>query len=301
MTTMKKDLSGIIAMLITPFDKNENVDHGALRAEVDWCMAQGCQGVVATPSIGEFACLSNEERWKCFETVADQMSKYPDKLKLSTVAAPYSRDVVEHCKVSKELGYDGAQLIPPYYWIPDEEEVYRHYQTATETGLPIIAYHNPKLSKFYMRREFMIKLAEIPGIVGFKEVETDRHVQLEPLFHALVGKKRLFTTFRVFTTGLILGSSGGLINLFAVPACIKMYQLFKAGERDRMEKIQIIVNEVFPRGGEDNKKHIGTTKMVSSVVSGINFGSPRAPYMLPDSKYEARLRQTLPELQALLK
>ncbi len=288
-------------MLVTPFDKKEDIDYGAMRAEIDWCQAQGVNGVVATPSIGEFACMSNEERWKCFEVVSDQASKHKGMIKLATIAATHTREVIQHAKVAKELGYFGAQLIAPYYWLPDEDEVYRHFASAAEVGLPIVVYHNPALSKFHMRREFIAKLATISGVIGVKEVLTDRHVDLEPLYKLLDGKTKVFQTFRAFTTALILGAAGGFINVFAVPACVKMWNLYKSGDRVKMEQIQNMLNEVFPRGGESNKKHIGTTKMVSSVVTGINLGSPRAPYMLPDSKFEAQLRERLPMLQALLK
>ncbi|MBI4374352.1 MAG: dihydrodipicolinate synthase family protein [Deltaproteobacteria bacterium] len=297
----QKKLEGIIAMLVTPMTKSEEIDYGALRAEIDWCAAQKTQGIVVTPSIGEFAVMTNEERWKCFEVCREQASKHPGLYTVAMTAATNSREVVRHCKVAKELGYDAMQLIPPYYWLPDEDEVYRHYQLAAETGLPVIIYHNPALSKFYMRREFVAKLATIPGVIAMKEVRTDRHVELEDLFRLLKGKIKLFTTFRAFTTGLLLGSSGGFINVFAVPACVKMWELWQEGERDRVEEIQITLNDLFPRGGEDNKKHIGTTKMVSSVVTGIEMGAPRSPYLLPEKRYRESLEKTLPELNRLLR
>ncbi|MBI2981761.1 MAG: dihydrodipicolinate synthase family protein, partial [Deltaproteobacteria bacterium] len=262
---------------------------------------QRVQGIVVTPSIGEFAVMTNEERWKCFEVCKEQASKHPGLYAVAMTAATNTREVVRHCKVAKELGYDAMQLIPPYYWLPDEDEVYRHYQLAAETGLPVIIYHNPALSKFYMRREFVAKLATIPGVIAMKEVRTDRHVELEDLFRLLKGKIKLFTTFRAFTTGLLLGSSGGFINVFAVPACVKMWELWQEGERDRVEEIQITLNDLFPRGGEDNKKHIGTTKMVSSVVTGIEMGAPRSPYLLPEKRYRESLEKTLPELNRLLR
>ena len=292
-------LRGIYAMLVTPFNKNEDVDYQALRAEVDWCAAQGVQGVVATPSIGEFACLTNEERWKCFEAVSDQCSKHPQLTKIATVAATHSREVVEHCRVAKELRFAAAQLVPPFYWHPDEDEVYRHYQIATDTGLPIVVYHNPALSKFYMRREFLGKLSEMPGVAGIKEVKTDRHIELESLYKQVAGRVPVFHTFRVFTTGLLLGSAGGFINAFALPYCVKMWKLWNEnGNREQIEKIQNLINEIFMRGGEDNKRHIGTTKICTSIVSGINMGAPRAPYMLPGPQLEFRIKERLPELEA---
>ena len=243
--------------------------------------------------------MTKKERWRCFEVVREQAAKHENLVPIATIAAPYTKEVLEHAAVAKDLGYAGAQLIPPYYWIPDEDEVYRHYALAAESGLPIVAYHNPRLSKFHMTREFVGRLADIPGVIAMKEVKTDRHVDLEPLFHIIDGRIDVFTTFRVFTTGLILGSSGGFINAFAVPYCVAIWKLFnEKGDPKKIEHIQNLINKVFPRGGEDNKRHIGSTKTAASVVTGIPMGAPRAPYLLPGEHFETRLREMLPELVA---
>lgn len=294
---------GIIAMLVTPFNQTQGIDFGALRAQIDWCACNGAKGVVVTPSIGEFAVLSEVERIQCFEVCKAHVERHhPNLILIATIASTNSYDTAQYARYAKGAGYDAAQLNPPYYWIPDEEEVYRFYCEVAEIGLPIVVYNNPMLSKFDITARVAGRLADIPGVVAMKEVKTDRHKQLEPLFETLQGRIKIYTTFRAFTTGLWLRSSGGFINAFALPFCVKMWELFEKGDPEsfrRMEEIQNMVNIVFPRGGEDNKRHIGTTKMAVSVVTGINMGSPRAPYLLPDLKFEKILRENLPALYDL--
>jgi dihydrodipicolinate synthase/N-acetylneuraminate lyase len=294
---------GVYAMLVTPFDNQEQINFNALRDEVRWCIAQGAIGVVVTPSIGEFACLTNEERWKCFEVCYEAAKEFaPRSFKtIAMIAATHTREMLKHAEVARAIGYDAAQLIAPYYWIPDEEEVLAYYMSAIATGLPIVVYHNPRLSKFKMSRAFVGKLARLEGVVAIKEVETDRHVELEPLFQQVDGTGvKVFTTFRAFFDGCMLGSAGGFINVFALPACVKLWQLFQRRDYQRASDIQTMINETFPRGGENNKKHIGTTKMAASVVTGIDMGAPRAPYSLPEAKFEERLRSELPKLQQMI-
>ncbi|MBI4458658.1 MAG: dihydrodipicolinate synthase family protein [Acidobacteria bacterium] len=294
---------GVYAMLVTPFDKNEQIDFGALAAEVRWCIQQGAAGIVVTPSIGEFACLTNEERWKCFEACF-QTAREHAPAGFRTVAmtgATCTREMVQHAEVARKIGYDAAQLIAPYYWVPDEEEVFDYYRAAVATGLPVVVYHNPRLSKFKMSRAFLGRLARLEGVVAIKEVETDRHVELEPLFRQVEGTGvKIFTTFRAFLDGYLLGSAGGFINVFALPGCLKLWEVLRSGDYRRGSALQTMINEAFPRGGEDNKKHIGTTKMSASVVTGINMGAPRSPYRLPSPEFEERLRAFLPTLQEML-
>ncbi len=296
-------IDGVYAMLVTPFDKSEEIDFATLKREVAWCIEQGAVGLVVAPSIGEFACLTNKERYLCFEVAFEEAKNHnPGIRMIAMTAATHTREMLEHTRMAKTIGYDAAQLIAPYYWIPDEEEVFDYFKTAAKEGLPLVVYHNPRLSKFKMSRSFLARLVGIPGIVGIKEVETDRHVELEPLFEKTRGTDvKIFTTFRAFFDGFMLGSAGGFINVFALPACVKLYEVLKKGYFRRGSQIQTMINEVFPRGGEDNKKHIGTTKMTASIITGIDMGFPRAPYMLPPKKFEEQLKEMLPKLYEMLK
>ncbi len=297
---------GIYAMLVTPFNPDETINLDALRAEIDWCVKQGAVGIVVTPSIGEFACLTDDERYLCMDACAWHLrSNYPSIVRIATVADTCTRKVEQHVQKALVMKYHAAQLIPPYYWHPVlDTEVFNFYKSVSEMHLPIVVYHNPRLSKVSMPPKFLGKLAELPGVVAIKETKTDRQEHLEPLFKAVAKQAKIFTTFRVFSTGLLMNSNGGFINVFALPFCVEMWRLHEEVNTGssfmQIEKIQNMINEVFPRGGEDNPYHIGTTKMAASVVTGIPMGSPRHPYQLPDKKFEDELRKNLPTLIHLI-
>ena len=70
---------------------------------------------------------------------------------------------------------------------------------------------------------------------------------------------------------------------------------------ERIEAIQNMTNEVFPRGGEDNQRHIGSTKQAATIVTGIDMGKPRFPYMFPEEDFSKKLKETLPKLRKLIK
>lgn len=296
---MAREVHGIIAMLVTPFTKDYQLNEGALRAEVDWCVQQGANGLVATPSIGEFLHLSEAERVQTFAVVLEQARKHKDILTVAMTSGATTLEALKFAKIAGEMGYDAQQLIPPYYWRCGEEEVYRHYRMVAEAGhLPVVVYHNPALSKFTMSPKFFGRLCGIPGIVAIKEVLTDLQ-HLEALYDEVRGRVTILQTFRAFLTGLLLGAAGGFINVFAVPAAVKLQQVFRAGDIARAVEIQRRLNRCFPRGGEETLGHLGTTKVTASVVTGIDMGPARPPYMAPDDAAE-RLRQRLPELQELL-
>lgn len=296
---MRHELHGVIAMLVTPFTKDYHLDEGALRAEVDWCIEHGANGVVATPSIGEFLHLSEAERLRVFVVTLEQARRYQNIVTVAMTSGATTLEALKFAKRAGEMGYDAQQLIPPYYWRCGEEEVYRHYQMVAEAGdVPLVVYHNPALSKFHMTPKFFARLCGISGVVAIKEVLTDLQ-HLEALYDEVGGRVKILQTFRALLTGLLLGAAGGFINVFAVPAAVKLLQAFRAGEIARAVEIQRRLNRCFPRGGEGTLGHLGTTKVTASVVTGIDMGPARPPYMAPADAAE-RLRRRLPELLEVL-
>ncbi len=295
-----KRLHGVIAMLVTPFREDFSLNEEALRAEIDWCFEHGATGVVATPSIGEFVHLSEEERICCFRITLDQAARHRGAITVAMTSGPDTLVAKRFTMLAREMGFDNAMVIPPFYWRCGSEEVYRHYQILAETcDMPLTLYHNPALSKFHMSPEFMGRVTELERVVAVKEVETDLQ-HLEGVVQAIRGKADYLQTFRAYYTGRQLGSVGGFINVFAVPACVAMDCALAKGNRELAQEIQIRLNNCFPRGGEGALGHLGTTKVTASVVTGIDLGPARPPYMAPPNAQEL-IRSRLPLLEEVIR
>jgi len=290
---------GILAMLVTPFDGEYRLNEAALRREVEWCLGHGAAGIVATPSIGEFLHLSEAERVRAMEITLEEARRRPGICAVAMTSGATTLEALHYARIAARMGYDAQQLIPPYYWRCGELEVERHYRMVAEAGdLPIVVYHNPALSKLTMSPRFFGKLAGIPNIIAIKEVLTDLQ-HLEALYDEVGGRIAIYNTFRALLSGLLLGAAGGFINVFAVPAAVALLTAFNAGDIARAQEIQRRLNRCFPRGGEETLGHLGTTKVTASVVTGIDMGPARPPYLAPDDAAEL-LRRRLPALQEML-
>jgi 4-hydroxy-tetrahydrodipicolinate synthase len=202
---------------------------------------------------------------------------------------------LEYTRIAADMGYDYAVIIAPYYWKVGELEVKRHFfEIADKGGLPVVIYHNPALSKFHLRPKFVGELARHPNIVAIKEVETDLQ-HLEALVEEIEGRLTYLQTFRAYLSGRLLGSAGGTINVFAIPACIEIDRALAEGDYGRAELVQRRLNLVFPRGGEAALGALGMTKVCASVTTGIQMGPARPPYLAPDDA-EERISKLLPKL-----
>ena len=290
---------GILAMLVTPFNGEYRLNEAALRCEVQWCLEHGAAGIVATPSIGEFLHLNEAERVRAMEITLEEGRRRPGICAVAMTSGATTLEALHYARIAARMGYDAQQLIPPYYWRCGELEVERHYRMVADAGdLPIVVYHNPALSKFTMSPRFFGKLAGIPNIIAIKEVLTDLQ-HLEALYDEVGGRIAIYNTFRALLSGLLLGAAGGFINVFAVPAAVALRAAFDTGDIGRAQEIQRRLNRCFPRGGEETLGHLGTTKVTASVVTGIDMGPARPPYLAPDDAAEL-LRRRLPALQEML-
>ncbi|HKD66543.1 MAG TPA: dihydrodipicolinate synthase family protein [Candidatus Binataceae bacterium] len=297
---MVKLAHGIIAMLVTPFTADYLLNEEALRAEVRWAIEAGADGIVATPSIGEFLHLSESERLRAWEVTLTETRKHPGICAVAMTSGATTLETLSYARHAAKMGFDAQQVIPPYYWRCGELEVERHYQmVAAEAGeLAVVIYHNPALSKFTIGPKFAGRLAAIPNIVAMKEVLTDLQ-HLEALYDEIGGRIDIYNTFRALLAGLMLGAAGGFINVFAVPAAVALLKSFRGGDLQRAQEIQRRLNRCFPRGGEETLGHLGTTKVTAAVATGIEMGPARPPYMAPEGAADL-IKSRLPKLMEIL-
>lgn len=286
-------------MLVTPFSGDYLLNEQALREEARWALERGAEGLVAAPSIGEFLHLDEAERTRVFEISLEEARRRPGVSAVAMTSGATTLETLKYARIAARLGYDAQQVIPPYYWRCGEAEVERHYSMVAEAGdLPVVIYHNPALSKFTITPKLAGRLAAIPNVVAMKEVLTDLQ-HLEALYDEIAGRIEIYNTFRALLAGLMMGAAGGFINVFAVPASAALLKAFRAGELARAEEIQRRLNRCFPRGGEETLGHLGTTKLTASVVTGIEMGPARPPYLAPEGAAE-QIRQRLAALQEVL-
>jgi dihydrodipicolinate synthase/N-acetylneuraminate lyase len=294
-----KVIHGILAMLVTPFHDDYRLNEEALRAETRWALDNGADGIVATPSIGEFLHLSETERVRAWEVTIEETRKRKGATAVAMTSGATTLETLHYAKLAARLGFDAQQVIPPYYWRCGELEVERHFRMVSEAGdLPVVIYHNPALSKFTITPRFAGKLATIPNVIAMKEVLTDLQ-HLEELYDQIDGRIEIYNTFRALMTGLLLGAAGGFINIFAVPAAAALLKAFAAGDYKRAQEIQRRLNRCFPRGGEEALGHLGTTKVTATVATGIEMGPARPPYMAPENAADL-IRRRLPALKEIL-
>ena len=167
-----KAIVGSIVAMVTPMQPDGSVDYAALRRLVDWHIAEGtdCIGVVGTT--GESPTLSVEEHWEVIRvSVEHAAGRVPV---MAGTGANSTSEAIAHARYAKQVGAACALSVVPYYNKPSQEGLYRHFCAVAEAvDLPLVLYNVPSRTVADMLPETVLRLAQVPGIVGLKEASGD--------------------------------------------------------------------------------------------------------------------------------
>ena len=164
-----KTITGSIVALATPMHEDGSVDYPTLRKLVDWHIAEGtdCIGVVGTT--GESPTVSIEENCEIIRVSVEQAAKRVPIM--AGCGSNSTAEAIELAKFARQVGADCQLQVVPYYNKPTQQGQYLHFKAIAEAvgDLPIILYNVPGRSVADMAHSTVLRLAQIPGIVGIKE------------------------------------------------------------------------------------------------------------------------------------
>ena len=169
MTKTFQPITGSIPAMVTPMLEDGSVDYASLRKLIDWHIAEGtdCIGVVGTT--GESPTVNVEEHREIIRVSVEQAKgRVPI---MAGCGANSTAEAIELAKFAKSVGADCQLQVVPYYNKPTQEGLYQHFKAIAEAvpDLPVILYNVPGRSVADMQHETVLRLAQVPGIVGIKE------------------------------------------------------------------------------------------------------------------------------------
>ena len=161
-------LKGSLVALITPMNQDGSINYEQLHDLIDWHIENGTDGIVAVGTTGESATLPVEEHLAVIEATVKHVNK-----RVPVIAGTGANNTVEAIALSKAAEHAGADYtlsVVPYYNKPSQEGIYQHFKAIAEaTSIPMVIYNVPGRTVVSMSNDTILRLAEIPNIVGVKE------------------------------------------------------------------------------------------------------------------------------------
>lgn len=271
------EYTGMYVATLTPFDANDRVDVGALRAHAAFLVESGVAGLCPAGTTGEFLFLSLGEKVRVVEeTVAAAAGRVKV---IAGVSALRPHEVALLCRGAKEAGADAVFLPPPIYYPADDETIYRHYAAAREAAeLPVFAYNIPAYAANAISLACAQRLMDNGIIAGIKDssASVDR---IQSLIDALGRRIAVMAASDSFASrGRQLGAHGfisALANIWP-RAFVRLW----AGDESLQPAVDAVRTAVKQCGG------IPALKALSGM-RGHPMGASRLPHVdLPASKLE---------------
>lgn len=160
--------TGVATALITPFDKNGNVDYDKYGKLIDWQIDEGINAIVACGTTGESSTLTDEEHKKAIAFAVERSNG-----RVPIIAGTGSNDTayaVEMTKFACDAGADAVLVVTPYYNKATQNGLIKSFSTIADASTkPMILYNVPTRTGCNILPSTALALSEHENIVAIKE------------------------------------------------------------------------------------------------------------------------------------
>lgn len=223
-------LRGIFAAIPTPVTSSDAIDERAARAQIDYLVRGGADGVVPLGGTGEYCSLGREQRVRMAAACAEASGG-----RLPVVAGildPGYHDALASGQAFAGAGANALMVVTPYYTTPTQRGIRDYFlRFADASPLPIIIYEIPYRTRIAIQPEVLHELSRHENIIGMKACNTDMYHFLK----VMAGVSDSFSVFSgedsLFPVHMAAGAQGGIIVTASVlPKTWKaIYEAAKSG------------------------------------------------------------------------
>jgi 4-hydroxy-tetrahydrodipicolinate synthase len=289
-------LEGVLPVLATPLNAEGWIDEQGLRRLIGHSLAAKVHGLVVLGSTGEFALLSDREKQTVIELTVDEVNGQVPVI--AGTGESGTKRAIQMTQMAERAGADAAIVVPPFYFRMTQADVLRHYRAMTrETGLPLLLYNLPHLTKTPLALETVAALAEDPQIVGMKDsCENLQYFQgllacaKSPGFSAIQGVDALLLA------STILGGDGSIspVGTVAPQWMVQLWDYARAKELEKAADLQLKVTRLNTALGSAGYLPAGVKGALSLL--GICSKAVAIPY---EPLTDAQMDRLAAELEAL--
>jgi 4-hydroxy-tetrahydrodipicolinate synthase len=161
-------IKGSIVAIVTPMNPDGSLDMAAFRALIDFHIDQGTDAIVVVGTSGESPTVDVVEHELLIQVAVDHAAKRIPII--AGTGANSTKEAIELAAFSKKAGADASLTVVPYYNKPTQEGLYQHFKAIAEAvDMPHILYNVPGRTVADMSNDTVLRLAQVPNIVGIKD------------------------------------------------------------------------------------------------------------------------------------
>ena len=290
---MGKEIEGIIPAVVTPFDKNEDVDEGGFRKIINYLIDSGVHGLFPVGSQGEFFSLTNEEKKRLIDIAVEETRGRV--FVMPNTGAITTRESIELSQYAEEAGADCVSVITPFFISPNQEELYHHIKDICQSvKIPVLCYNNPgRTGGVALTPATLARLAEeVPNFAGIKDSSGDLTLVAEmirlcpPHFKVIMGRDSLI--YGALTYGAA-GAIAATANV-APKLIVGIYRAVREGDFNKAKEYQ---RELAPLRTAFGLGSFPVVVKEALTMMGLPGGRCRKPIQPLTEEKRAQLRDIL--------
>ena len=165
-------IQGSIVAIVTPMHEDGSLDLDGYRRLIDWHIGQNTAAIVAVGTTGESPTVDHDEHCTLIRVAVEHAAgRIPV---IAGTGGNSTREAIELTQYAKSVGAAASLQVVPYYNKPTQEGMIRHFTAVVEqVGLPVILYNVPGRTVADLSNDSVLKLAQVPGIIGLKDATGD--------------------------------------------------------------------------------------------------------------------------------
>ncbi|MBI02358.1 MAG: hypothetical protein CL783_07800 [Chloroflexi bacterium] len=185
-----ENLRGQWSTLMTSFTQDNHIHEPGIRADIKHIKKLGTKGIGCTWGMGEFWSLTEQERLRVYDVVADEGRD--DWLIAAHITDTSLKNVNNFASYAESIGFDLLILAAPYFVTRKEEQVLEFVKSvADNTNLAIMFYNSPQFG-IVLDENWLGKVCQISNVVGVKEASFNKDISINT--HLNVGSDAIIST-----------------------------------------------------------------------------------------------------------
>ena len=276
-------IKGSIVAIVTPMHEDGSLDLPALKALIDWHIVEGTDAIVIVGTTGESPTVSVEEHCELIRVaVAHVAGRIPV---IAGTGGNSTAEAIALTAYAKEVGADASLQVVPYYNRPTQEGMAQHFTRIAEAvDLPVILYNVPGRTVADMGNETIVRLAQVPGIVGVKDATGNVARGLE-LLRAVGPEFAVYSGDDPTAMALMFCGGQGNISVTANVAPHAMHDLCVADMEGRIGDAMAINNRLIPLHNklfvEPNPVPVKFAMQGAGLIGSAEVRGPLSPITKP--------------------
>jgi 4-hydroxy-tetrahydrodipicolinate synthase len=237
-------IKGSIVAIVTPMHEDGSLDLASYRALIDWHVASGTAAIVAVGTTGESPTVDVDEHATLIRVAVEHAAgRVPV---IAGAGGNATSEAIELTRRAAKVGAAATLQVVPYYNRPSQEGLYRHFRAVAEAvDLPVILYNVPGRTVADLANDTIVRLAQVPGIVGLKDATGDMPRASE-LFARVPEQFAVYSGNDDSALALIALGGHGVISVTANVAPREMAQLCAAALAGDLPAARAINRRLLP-------------------------------------------------------